>query len=85
MTWSGTGDLFDEARVALPATTLGEHVVHDYATISLSLKAHPITFFRDQLTNEGVISSAEHRDERFKGKSDYPSVSAQLLIAAIAR
>src|SRR5581483_4017575 len=42
MTWSGrgdlgTGDLFDEPRVDLPETTLGEHVVHDYAAISLSL------------------------------------------------
>jgi error-prone DNA polymerase len=78
MTWSGTGDLFDEARVALPATTLGEHVVHDYATISLSLKAHPISFFRDQLTKEGVISSAEHWDDRFKGK--YVRVAGLVLV-----
>src|SRR5262249_36048492 len=39
------GDLFDEAGVDLPETTLGEHVVHDYAALSLSLKAHPISFF----------------------------------------
>src|SRR5262249_44914282 len=43
------GDLFDEAGVDLPETTLGEHVVHDYAALSLSLKAHPISFFRDDL------------------------------------
>jgi error-prone DNA polymerase len=73
MTWPGssrpsTGDLFDEARVALPETTLGEHVVHDYATISLSLKAHPITFFREELESRGIITSAEHWDERHKGR-----------------
>ena len=30
------GDLFDEPDVKLPETTLGEHVVHDYASIALS-------------------------------------------------
>src|SRR5439155_15992331 len=48
LTWSttggATGDLFDEPPVDLPETTLGEHVVHDYAPISLSLKVHPIAF-----------------------------------------
>ena len=78
MTWSGTGDLFDEARVALPETTLGEHVVHDYATISLSLKAHPIAFFRDELASQNVISSAEHWDERYKGK--YVRVAGLVLV-----
>jgi error-prone DNA polymerase len=73
MTWpgrsmTGMGDLFDEARVPLPETTLGEHVVHDYATISLSLKAHPIAFFREELDSRGIITSAEHWDERFKGR-----------------
>ncbi len=28
-------------------TTLGEHVVEDYAAIGLSLKAHPVAFFRE--------------------------------------
>ena len=68
MTWGGTGDLFDEKRVDLPETTLGEHVVHDYAAISLSLKAHPIAFFRDDLARQGVISSAAHWDERLAGR-----------------
>jgi error-prone DNA polymerase len=78
MTWSGTGDLFDEARVGLPATTLGEHVVHDYATLSLSLKAHPIAFYREQLIEQGVISSADHWDERLKGK--YVRVAGLVLV-----
>jgi hypothetical protein len=57
---SGTGDLFDEKPVTLPTTTLGEHVVHDYPSISLSLKAHPISFFREELAGQGVITSARH-------------------------
>ena len=65
---SFAGDLFDEAGVDLPETTLGEHVVHDYAALSLSLKAHPISFFRDDLARRRAITSAEHWDERLAGK-----------------
>jgi error-prone DNA polymerase len=61
------GDLFDEPRVDLPETTLGEHVVHDYAALSLSLKAHPISFFREDLARRRAITSAEHWDERLAG------------------
>ena len=65
---AGTGDLFDEARVDLPETTLGEHVVHDYAAISLSLKAHPIAFFRDELARRRVLTSAQHWDDKLSGR-----------------
>lgn len=34
----------------LPAMELSEHVVHDYAATSLSLKAHPVSFVREELT-----------------------------------
>jgi error-prone DNA polymerase len=68
MTRGDTGDLFDEAHVDLPETTLGEHVVHDYAAISLSLKAHPIAFFREDLDRRGVISSAAHWDDKLAGR-----------------
>ena len=78
MTWPATGNLFDETPVELPATTLGEHVVHDYASISLSLKAHPIAFFRDELASRDVISSAEHWDEHFKGR--YVRVAGLVLV-----
>ena len=78
MTWSGTGNLFDEKPVALPQTTLGEHVVHDYSSISLSLKAHPVAFFRDELAHRGVITSAEHWDERQKGR--YTRVAGLVLV-----
>ena len=68
ITGGGTGDLFDEKRVDLPETTLGEHVVHDYAAISLSLKAHPIAFFREDLARRGVITSAAHWDDKLAGR-----------------
>ncbi len=55
-----TGDLFQDAGVALPRTTLGEHVVEDYSALGLSLKAHPVSFFRENLRRQGIITSAEH-------------------------
>src|SRR5690349_20377492 len=48
-------ELFPEAEVALPSMPLSEHVIEDYATTGLSLKAHPVSFFRDQLTRLGAI------------------------------
>ncbi|WP_256003501.1 error-prone DNA polymerase [Pedobacter deserti] len=38
-----------EAQVELPLMTKGEHVVQDYASVGLSLKAHPVSFVRPQL------------------------------------
>jgi error-prone DNA polymerase len=68
LTRGETGDLFAEPRVALPATTLGEHVVEDYAAIGLSLKAHPVAFFREALDRRGTLTSAAHWDERLAGR-----------------
>jgi error-prone DNA polymerase len=36
-------------RIALPVMTTSEHVVHDYAATSFSLKAHPVSFVREKL------------------------------------
>ena len=51
---------YDET-VALPQMTAAEHVVQDYATMSLSLKGHPVGFVRDNLRALGVRTAAEHR------------------------
>jgi error-prone DNA polymerase len=56
-------DFFPEPRVALPAMPLGEHVVEDYVTTGLSLKEHPVRFFRERLAALGVMRNAELRDE----------------------
>ncbi|MEO7802396.1 MAG: error-prone DNA polymerase, partial [Ginsengibacter sp.] len=36
-------------NIALPTMSISEHVVHDYAATSLSLKAHPVSFVREKL------------------------------------
>jgi error-prone DNA polymerase len=68
LAWPGNADLFDERPVDLPSATLGEHVVADYAAIGLSLKAHPVAFFREELRARRIITSAEHWSERLAGR-----------------
>ncbi|HET6723014.1 MAG TPA: error-prone DNA polymerase, partial [Chitinophagaceae bacterium] len=46
-----------EEKVSLPEMTVSEHVVHDYASISLSLKAHPVSFVREKLQQLHIVSS----------------------------
>lgn len=51
-----------EPAVKLPEMSLSEHVIHDYATTSLSLKEHPVRFVRDQLHAVGAVRSADLKD-----------------------
>jgi error-prone DNA polymerase len=48
----------DEEKISLPEMELSEHVVHDYATTSLSLKAHPVSFIREQLDRLNILSAS---------------------------
>jgi len=50
-----TADLRREPDADLPPMPPGEEVIHDYRTLSLSLKAHPAAFVRDRLAADGVI------------------------------
>ena len=47
------------AMALLPEMPLGEHVVEDYASFSLTLKRHPLAFLRSELTCEGLVTAAE--------------------------
>ena len=49
-------DAKDE-NITLPTMTLGEHVVQDYGSISLSLKAHPVSFIREKLDQLHIVST----------------------------
>lgn len=46
-------------NVSLPEMAESEHVVHDYKTLSLSLKAHPVAFIREKLRLLNVLSAEE--------------------------
>jgi error-prone DNA polymerase len=44
----------NEPKTALPAMPLGQHVIHDYEALGLSLKAHPVSFLRSRLDQAGI-------------------------------
>jgi error-prone DNA polymerase len=46
-------------NVSLPVMSMPEHVVHDYASLSLSIKAHPVSFLREQLKQLHIVSTNE--------------------------
>ena len=48
-----------EEKARLPIMTMSEHVVHDYAATSLSLKAHPVSFIREKLDQLHILSTKE--------------------------
>ena len=56
-------DIRREPDFALPPMPIGEHVVNDYRFLSLSLKAHPLSFLRDRLEREG------HRQSRVASRN----------------
>lgn len=45
----------------LPPMPPGEEVIHDYRSLSLSLKAHPMTFLREDLTRRRIVTADELR------------------------
>lgn len=57
-----------EAQVELPLMTQGEHVVQDYATVGLSLKAHPVSFVRSQLEMLRILSTHAINNEATNGQ-----------------
>lgn len=44
-----------EKEVVLPEVSPMEHVMRDYASTTLSLKSHPVSFVRDRLDQLGVV------------------------------
>lgn len=50
-----------EEESHLPPMLLGEEVIHDYRALSMSLRAHPMSFLRENLTQRRVVLSDELR------------------------
>lgn len=50
--------------ITLPAVAPHRAVVYDYASVGLSLKAHPVSFMRKQLDELNVIRAADLKDPR---------------------
>ena len=54
--WGEARETGAEPEVALPQMPLSEHVVNDYQTLRLSLKAHPMSFLRERFTAGRVLA-----------------------------
>ncbi|TCU16346.1 error-prone DNA polymerase [Rhizobium sullae] len=52
-------DLQVEPRMKLPEMLPGEQVIEDYRYLSLSLKAHPVSFLREDLRRAGITRNVE--------------------------
>ncbi|MBS1524945.1 MAG: error-prone DNA polymerase [Bacteroidetes bacterium] len=48
-----------EVQISLPFMSQAEHVVQDYASIGLSLKAHPVSFVREKLDMLRVLETGK--------------------------
>jgi error-prone DNA polymerase len=72
-------ELFPEPPVALPIMPPSEHVVEDYVATGLSLKEHPVRFFRERLTALGAMSNAELRSEDV-GQDSFVTVAGLVLV-----
>jgi error-prone DNA polymerase len=59
----------------LPAMALSEHVVNDYQTIRLSLKAHPMSFLRGQYADQKFLTA-----DQLKGIKDGKRLSIAGLV-----
>ena len=51
-----------EPPLALPQATEGEAVVHDYASLGLTLRQHPLALLRPQLAAQRLRTAAELRE-----------------------
>ncbi len=49
-------------KISLPVMSASEHVVHDYAATSLSLKAHPVSFVREKLDQLHITPTGQLSD-----------------------
>ena len=75
--------LLDSARipepaVSLPQLTLGEQIVDDYSTISMSLRAHPLELLRSTLSERRMATSKKLREDARNG--DFLQMAGLVLV-----
>ncbi|MBO6505881.1 MAG: error-prone DNA polymerase [Kordiimonadaceae bacterium] len=66
-----------EVEAVLPTMPLAEHVVNDYQTLRLSLKAHPLSFLRTTMKARGVVPCRGLEEKR---DGDHASVAGLVLV-----
>ena len=66
-----------EPAVSLTALTLGEQVVDDYGSISLSLRSHPLALLRPRLAGRGVAPTEVLKEAR---NDDFFTLAGLVLV-----
>ena len=71
----------NEPETRLPVMPLGEHVIHDYRSLGLSLKAHPVAFLRAAARPLGVtpnerLPRVRGRQARLRGRAGSRAAAA---------
>ena len=66
-----------EPAVSLPKLTMGEQVVDDYSTISMSLRAHPLQLLRPMLSERRMAHSEKLRDAQ---NGDFLQLAGLVLV-----
>lgn len=64
----------------LPAVPTNRMVLEDYASMGLSLKAHPLSFIREELDARGVTPTSELRSEKLCPQGREISVAGLVLM-----
>ena len=59
---------------------LGQEVMTDYATQGLSLKAHPVSFVREELNRRNIITAAELQDAERSPHGRWVKVAGLVLL-----
>ena len=54
---AGQADLQHEPEIILPRMPEGEQVINDYRYLTLSLKAHPVSFLREDFSGQGIVTN----------------------------
>ncbi|MBA3664095.1 MAG: error-prone DNA polymerase [Bacteroidetes bacterium] len=70
-------DTNSEKHIALPEMHLFEHVIEDYRSTSLSLKAHPLSFIREQLSKLHCVA---HNDLINRNDGSFIKVAGLVLV-----
>ncbi len=75
-----SGSTGGDEKIALPPISAPRQVVQDYQALSLSLKAHPVSFIRDELDRRGVTSADQLADEARCPNGSPISVAGVVLV-----
>ncbi len=75
--WTQTREAAAEPFVQLPEMRLSEHVVNDYQTLRMSLKAHPMSFLRARFVDRRVLACDDLRGVK---DGTYVAVAGVVLV-----